>query len=422
MYLMGEDEASIKAWLVNRSGSIEPAFTTETAPLFWIGEALIPTSYPKSTSELRAFLGDHAARVMLDDIVVGRPDQIVSVLGFATANGPALAGVLLSAPQAARHGAREPLTKGFRAGAVPQSTLTSRYYGGATLARATVMRADPTWIHGRGQDLRAMDLRRATVVMIGCGSIGAPVALLLAQAGIGRLILIDPDILSWANVGRHPLGASYVGTLKAKGLAEKLRADLPHMTVDYHATDLDAILRKSPEILSGASLIIAATGSWAAESQLDAWHAATGRRVPILYAWTEAHACAGHAVLIREDGALQHGFDATGMPNLRVTAWPKASTQRQEPACGAVYQPYGPVELGFISALIADLALDAVLMNRRTSVHRIWATSRERLLRLGGDWSADWRMVAGVNPQGSQIVELSWPPVLSVQPAVAVAA
>jgi len=31
------------------------------------------------------------------------------------------------------------------------------------------------------------------------------VALQLAAAGVGRLLLIDPDRLKWANVGRHPL-------------------------------------------------------------------------------------------------------------------------------------------------------------------------------------------------------------------------
>ncbi len=313
------------------------------------------------------------------------------------------------------------LAKGFRPGAVPGTVLAMRYYGGARVTRATVTRADPLWIHGRGEDAGARDLRGKTVVIIGCGSVGAPVAIALAQAGVGKIILIDPDVMKWPNVGRHPLGASAVGKMKARTLADKLRTDFPHMTVEHHATDLQTILQTQPGMLRDSALIVAATGSWAAESMLDAWHEVTGRWSPVLYAWTEAHACAGQAVLICEGGSLRAGFDATGLPRLQVTAWPAGDTQRREPACGAVYQPYGPVELAFVHALAAELALDALLANRTTTTHRIWAAPHERLVRLGGQWSAEWRAVAG-DSAGGQILERAWAGAVQAPAAEAFAA
>lgn len=57
---------------------------------------------------------------------------------------------------------------------------------------------------------------------MGCGSLGSPVAIALAQAGVGRLTLIDYDHLKWANIGRHPLGAASVDDEKAKAVAESL--------------------------------------------------------------------------------------------------------------------------------------------------------------------------------------------------------
>ena len=52
------------------------------------------------------------------------------------------------------------------------------------------------------------------MVIVGCGSVGAPVAIALAQAGVGRFILLDPDILKPSNISRHPLGAQYLGRMK----------------------------------------------------------------------------------------------------------------------------------------------------------------------------------------------------------------
>lgn len=421
-YVFGEDEASIRRWLVNRYGSVDPKFKTEMAPFFWIDAPPLPDDYPKSAADLRDLIGDPGACAMLDELVAGRPDRIAVLLGMPTENGPALAAVMLSPSEAAPHGARNPLTRGFRPDTVPKTLLAARYFGGARLTRATVTRADPLWIHGRGQDARSAELHDKTVVFIGCGSVGAPTALALAQAGVGRLILVDPDGMKWSNVGRHPLGASAVGKMKVNALAEKLRTDLPHTTVEHHAIDLETLLRTHPQTLLDCDLVVSATGSWAAESMLDAWHAATGRRAPILYAWTEAHACAGHTVLICEGGSFRDGFDATGLPALQVTAWPGGDTQQREPACGAVYQPYGPVELAFVNAIAAELALDALLSNRVSSTHRIWVAPRERLVRLGGQWSATWLAIAGDNVAGGQTLERNWPISGEDAPAKAAAA
>jgi hypothetical protein len=53
------------------------------------------------------------------------------------------------------------------------------------------------------------------------------------------------------------------------------------------------------------------------------------------------------------------GFEGTGLPDFRVTDWPAGTPTRQEPACGAVFQPYGPVELGYVNSLVSELALDS---------------------------------------------------------------
>lgn len=64
---------------------------------------------------------------------------------------------------------------------------------------------DPTFLHRQalsiGQD--TVDrLRRLRVAVVGCGGTGSAVAVLLARAGIGRLLLQDPDIVAETNLNR----------------------------------------------------------------------------------------------------------------------------------------------------------------------------------------------------------------------------
>src|SRR5206468_2144554 len=123
---------------------------------------------------------------------------------------------------------RDHMTRGFRPGKVPHKLVIRRRFGGTALVKSSVERADAAWIHGRDQDARLPRLRDATVAILGCGSVGAPVALQLASAGVGRLLLVDPDRLRWANVGRHPLGASDIDKHKSSALAERILSSYPH--------------------------------------------------------------------------------------------------------------------------------------------------------------------------------------------------
>lgn len=411
VYVLGETDMDLKRWLANRFGKKLETFRTDAAGLFWFGAPPPPRNYPRTGQALRALIsrGGADANDLLSRLVRDTPDKVVAALAFETANGPALAGTIVRPPDRARHGAHNQLTKGFRPGAVPESILLQRYLGGSNIMRRSIDRADPAWIHGRGQDPRAAQLRGKTVAVIGCGSIGGPIAVTLAQAGVGRLILIDFDRLKWANVGRHPLGAQVVGQFKAKGLAEKLRADFPHIVVDHYDIDVDTAVRRHGDLLATCHLVVSVTGSWAADSRLDAWRESASRRVPVVYGWMEAHACAGHALLLDQGrGCLRCGFDNTGLPDSRVTDWPVAAQTKREPACGAVYQPYGPVELGFVNSLVAELALDTLLGETGGPAHRLWIGPRKRLLALGGVWTSNWRDDATFRDEGGFITERPW--------------
>lgn len=414
--VVGEDTESLLGWVHNRFGDSTKT-KIQDAAFIWLGEPLLPSAYPETASELRALTaasGNDAVQI-LDHAAVGEPDHLVTILGAEGRGGAGLISVKIPNPKRLKahpRSALEPLSKGFRPGRTPKPLLVDRFFGANPVIRSSVQRADATWVHGRGRDPRTARLLAATAVLIGCGSVGAPVACALAQAGVGRVILIDHDTLSWPNVGRHPLGASAVGRNKAEALAERLQADYPHLQIQGRPCGLHELLLTDAVLLDEADLIITATGSWAAENALNRWHVDQGRRKPVLYAWTEAHACAGHGVAIAgEGGCLQCHIGRTGEPAFKVVEWPDGGDANQEePACGAHYQPYGPVELGYVTAMVGELALDCLLDPPSQSFSRAFVTSPTRIAKFGGRLSEAWLSAHGQVDAGVRTVDRPWPP------------
>ncbi|HVC39630.1 MAG TPA: HesA/MoeB/ThiF family protein [Candidatus Dormibacteraeota bacterium] len=75
-------------------------------------------------------------------------------------------------------------------------------------------------------------LAEANVVVVGCGGLGVPAALYLGAAGVGRLLLIDPDRLALDNLNRQvAYRTGEIGRPKAELLATQLRDLNPSIEV-----------------------------------------------------------------------------------------------------------------------------------------------------------------------------------------------
>lgn len=69
------------------------------------------------------------------------------------------------------------------------------------------------------------------VVVAGCGSVGSRVAEDLVRSGVGRVVLIDPDEVSEANMARSVYTRADIGVPKVWALARRLRDISPHTAV-----------------------------------------------------------------------------------------------------------------------------------------------------------------------------------------------
>ncbi|HVB34412.1 MAG TPA: molybdopterin-synthase adenylyltransferase MoeB [Patescibacteria group bacterium] len=106
-----------------------------------------------------------------------------------------------------------------------------------------------------------LKLKQAKVLLIGSGGLGAPLALYLAAAGVGRLGLVDFDRVDFSNLQRQVLyGTSDVGKPKLEAARHRL-ADLnPTIQVDGYETQLTS--ENALEILRPYDIIVDGTDNF----------------------------------------------------------------------------------------------------------------------------------------------------------------
>jgi adenylyltransferase/sulfurtransferase len=84
-------------------------------------------------------------------------------------------------------------------------------------------------------------LKAASVLCIGTGGLGAPLLLYLAAAGIGRIGIVDFDVVDTSNLQRQVIhGTSWVGKPKIESAKNRIHEINPHCQVDLYETRLSS--------------------------------------------------------------------------------------------------------------------------------------------------------------------------------------
>lgn len=183
-------------------------------------------------------------------------------------------------------------------------------------------------------------LRAATAAVVGLGALGAAGADLLARAGVGRLILIDRDVVDWSNLQRQSLYTeedAREGRPKAEAAQARLAAVNSEIRIDAEAADLTA--QNAQTLLEGADLVLDGTDNFATRWMLNDWAVFRGR----------AYVYAGVVSTYGMVGAI-----LPGGPCLRCT-WPEPPGPEGEPTCRSAGV------LGPAVAVIAGLAAGEAL-------------------------------------------------------------
>lgn len=104
-------------------------------------------------------------------------------------------------------------------------------------------------------------LKAASILLIGAGGLGSPLAMYLAAAGVGRLGLVDYDVVDYTNLQRQIIhGTSDVGRLKLESARDRILDINPHVRVDTYEVPLTS--DNALEILAPYDIIIDGTDNF----------------------------------------------------------------------------------------------------------------------------------------------------------------
>jgi hypothetical protein len=212
-----------------------------------------------------------------------------------------------------------------------------------------------------GADLR---LGSRHVAVFGCGSVGSEVADALATSGVGKLTLVDPQVLTSDNVFRHALGRFWIGTSKARALHAVL-------TNRYPGVEVEAVVDSAYRwLLSTTSTdvdgFVIALGMPTLERQLARAVRQCHPEVPIVHTWLEPLDLGGHAILVNSSGqgcldCLYRDDEGADSLSCRISYLePGQTLTRNLTGCASTFTPYGAIQSRRTALLAAEQMLEAL--------------------------------------------------------------
>lgn len=94
---------------------------------------------------------------------------------------------------------------------------------------------------------------KTVIAICGLGGLGSNIAISLARAGIGKLILIDFDCVDITNLHRQQYKVSQIGRCKTEALCENLSEIAPYMETKTYAVRITE--ENAVELLQDADII-----------------------------------------------------------------------------------------------------------------------------------------------------------------------
>lgn len=208
---------------------------------------------PKKLSSLKQWFLDQTLET---GMTWGKVEEILyaeKMLFFASSN--ALVGIALELPKAIKSALKD---RRIRKEKLPEFLR-------ADAEKITVTHYSGSWCNIKDVTSRnylgSEKMQDVSIALVGCGTIGSHLARMLVQSGAGggkKITLIDNQILSIGNIGRHLLGFSDVGKMKSSAL----KAELERFHPDVNVSAIEGDVLASWGVIQQHDLLIDATGEW----------------------------------------------------------------------------------------------------------------------------------------------------------------
>ena len=286
-----------------------------------------------------------------------------------------------------RHGGVEWLMLGMHRGrrsGVPNLTdaVKRKEFQASRVGCVRVHSARPTELRFRNTGVVEDCVHNRVVALIGLGALGSTVAELLAKAGVGEFRLCDCDYLATGNVARHVGGLNEFGAPKTRVVMSRLMEINPYLTFSEGdvitgsaVTSLDGL----GEFLAPADLTISTTADESVESIIN--QVAVIHRKPVVYGRALRRGSMGRVFLVRpgRDACKEclseyarSGRQGEEVPN----DWIDVIESEDDVLlheCGRPVIPASAIDMSFVAALIARVALDILEGGEAEANHWIWS-------------------------------------------------
>lgn len=202
-------------------------------------------------------------------------------------------------------------------------------------------------IGASGQDR----LARASVVIVGCGATGGAIADHLARAGVGRLLVIDRDVVEESNLHRQTLFTQEDAARampKALAARDRLRAANPEVTIEGIVADVEGV--NAERLITGAEPRVIVDGTDTFQTRLVLCETAVKLGVAMAYTGAVG-SVAMHALLAPGGPCFRCLVGASPLPGTTATCethgviGPAAGVAGGLAAAGVLRYLCGPGEL-----------------------------------------------------------------------------
>lgn len=131
----------------------------------------------------------------------------------------------------------------------------------ATLSKEEILRYSRHLIMPEVGMEGQLKLKSAKVLLVGTGGLGAPLGLYLSAAGVGRIGLVDFDVVDYTNLQRQVIhGTKDVGRKKLDSASDKMHDINPYVAIDRHEVALTS--ENALEILKDYDIVVDGTDNF----------------------------------------------------------------------------------------------------------------------------------------------------------------
>ncbi|MEW8051818.1 MAG: ThiF family adenylyltransferase [Candidatus Thiodiazotropha sp.] len=211
-----------------------------------------------------------------------------------------------------------------------------------------------------------LGLEKKSVLLVGCGSVGGEIAYKLGAAGVGKLVLIDPDEYSIDNIYRHVLSDRYIGCNKALALSFSLDSKYPWISTQFDNKRLLNLRNKA--YLEKFDSVVIAIGAPTHERKFHDFLVEEDVNVPVVNTWLEGYGIGGHAVLDVRDshGCLRCAYvdqqnGGRGLASNLNFLDPNQDLTVNHAGCGELFLPYNAVSAAQTALIASNLAIGSLL-------------------------------------------------------------